>query len=98
MKQNINYFVDILLFIAFLITGITGLIKWRLLIVNLGMAELYFILPMGKIRLWHEWSSFAMLVLILIHFILHWSWLVSNTKRLFRKIALFRRYRKNGKN
>ena len=83
MKQNLNYFVDILLLIAFLITGVTGLIKWRFLIVNLGMAELYFILPMGKIRLWHEWGSFVMLILILIHFVLHWNWIVSNTKRVF---------------
>jgi hypothetical protein len=82
MRQKINYFVDILLFIAFLITGITGLIMWRLLIVNLGMANLYFILPMGKIRLWHEWASFAMLILILIHLILHWNWMVFNTRRL----------------
>ena len=86
MKQNLNYVVDLLLFIAFLITGITGLIKWRLLIVNLGMAELYFILPMGKIRLWHEWASFVMLILILIHFILHWNWLILNTRRLFGEI------------
>lgn len=86
MKQNLNYFIDTLLLIAFLITGITGLIKWRLLIVNLGMAELYFILPMGKIRLWHEWGSFAMLILTLIHFILHWNWMVFNTRRVFGKI------------
>ena len=86
MKQYLNYFIDILLLIAFLITGITGLIKWRLLIVNLGMAELYFILPMDKIRLWHEWASFAMLILILIHLIFHWNWMVFNTRRIFGEI------------
>jgi hypothetical protein len=84
MKQNVNYIVDILLFIAFLITGITGLIKWRLLIITLGIAELYFILPMGMIRVWHEWASFAMIILILIHLILHWGWIVITARKIIK--------------
>lgn len=81
MKQKMNYFIDILLFIAFLVTGITGLIKWRLLIVTLGIAELYFILPMAKIRIWHEWASFSLLILIWIHIILHWKRIVLTTRK-----------------
>ena len=84
MKQKINYIVDVLLLITFLITSITGLIKWRLLITSLGIANLYFVLPMGTIRLWHEWASFSMVILAWVHIILHWKWIVLTTKKIIK--------------
>lgn len=84
MKQKINYFVDFLLLITFLITSITGLIKWRLLITSLGIANLYFVLPMGTIRLWHEWASFSMVILGWIHIILHWKWIFVTTRKIIK--------------
>lgn len=85
MKQKINYIVDLVLLIAFLTTGITGLIKWRLLMTALGIVNLYFVLPMGTIRVIHEWASFAFMLLAWIHIILHWKWIALTTKKIFKR-------------
>jgi len=75
------------MFLSFLIAFFTGLIKWRLLVDFLGITHLYFVLPMGTIRVWHEWSSIVMSLLVLIHIVLHWKWIIITTRKIFKKSA-----------
>ena len=83
--KKTNYLIDVALFFSFLIVFFTGLIKWRLLMDFLGVTYLYFILPMGSIRIWHEWSSIVMSLLVWIHLILHWKWIINTTRKIFKK-------------
>lgn len=80
-KATANYWVDMLIGVAFVASAISGLV---------------FLLP-GDIEtgvLWvsyqtwntlHTWSSLAMIVGVGLHLALHWKWLVSMTKRLFKR-------------
>jgi len=80
-KATANYWVDMLIGVAFVLSAISGLV---------------FLLP-GDIEtgvLWvsyqawntlHTWSSLAMIAGVGLHLALHWKWLVSMTKRLFKR-------------
>ena len=83
--KKINYLIDISLFFSFLIVFFTGLIKWRLLMDFLGLTHLYFVLPMGQIRIWHEWSSILLSLLVWSHLILHWKWIMNTFRKIFKK-------------
>jgi len=75
-KLKTNSVVDILAFIALLVSALTGII-------------LKFVLPRGSGKLgsiflgilresWleiHDISSIAFIVLVLVHLILHWNWI-----------------------
>lgn len=83
--KKINYLIDIALLFSFLIVFFTGLIKWRLLMDFLGLTHLYFVLPMGSIRVWHEWSSILLSLLVWFHLILHWKWIINTIRKIFKK-------------
>lgn len=77
MRSRLNFFVDVVAFIALVILTSTGVI-------------MRFILPPGSGR-WlallgmdrHQWGSIhfaaalAFLVILLVHFFLHWRWILS---------------------
>jgi hypothetical protein len=62
-RNRINLFLDIVLFIAFLITTSPHFS---------GIAV-------------HEWLSIVLIAAFVIHLLLHWSWIVNTTQRLFGK-------------
>ena len=72
-KAVVKYFVDVGLLISFLIGGITGFMK----IPGFGIKNRFITL--------HDWSGIALVVLVLIHLILNFNWIVSMTKSFFRK-------------
>ena len=77
-KAKVNYFVDILLAIVFLIVTITGILKFPGWFGHLR-------LPWRFLSLVHDWSGIIMAALVLVHLILHWNWIVSMTKAIFRR-------------
>ena len=82
-KLKLNYFVDVGLAISFFICFITGLIKWPGLIKIIGISA-YRVLHVGNISMLHDWSGLIMGLLVLVHLVLHWGWIVSVTKSIFR--------------
>ena len=78
-KARINFWLDVVIGIAFLFSAISGLV---------------FLLPTNSAgilgisyRLWsdvHTWSSLVMIVGIVAHLALHWKWIVAMTKRTLR--------------
>jgi len=64
MKPVINYVLDILMLIAFVITALTSLV-----IKNRELHNLF-----GKI----------FIALVIFHILLHWKWIFSMTKNLFK--------------
>lgn len=82
-KTLVDYWVDIGLVITFLLTFLTGLIKWPGLVKLLG--ENYLKLPLRAFTLIHDWSGLLMGVLVIIHIITHWKWIVRMTKTIFKR-------------
>jgi len=82
MKPKINYFLNLAMALAFLVMGITGIIKFLQVkgIFNID----YNALPLGQITLLHDWFGIILISLILIHLILHWSWIKNMTKNIFK--------------
>jgi cytochrome b subunit of formate dehydrogenase len=84
-KNKINYIIDFLMTVSFIFVAISGLV-------------IFFFLPSGvrqggwqefwgiEKNVWtdiHNWSGIVFVVLVLLHFILHWQWLVCMTKNIF---------------
>ena len=84
-RSVINYFVDLGLAITFLVTAITGVFKMPILF-NLGLVN-YRNFNMRLINGLHDWGGIAMTVLVIVHIVLHWKWIVVMTKKLFGKTS-----------
>ncbi len=81
-KLKINYLIDLGLAASFFVVFITGLIKWPGLIKVIGV-DAYKSLHFSNISHLHDWSGLVMGILVLIHLVLHWKWIVSVTKSFF---------------
>ena len=83
-RTKLNYWIDIGLAISFFICFITGIIKWPGLIKIIGI-DLFRMLYFSNISRLHDVSGLVMGILVLIHLILHWGWIVSVTKNIIFK-------------
>ena len=83
-RTKLNYFIDIGLAISFFACFISGLIKWPGLIRVIGVS-MYKILHVKNISRLHDFSGLVMGLLVLIHLILHWKWIVCVTKSIFKR-------------
>lgn len=81
-KSKLNYYVDIFMTLAFIITAKTGLIIF--FFIPSGVKRGGYQEFMGIIKqdwtIVHNYAGILMTILVLIHFILHWNWLVCMTK------------------
>ncbi|MDD3176041.1 MAG: DUF4405 domain-containing protein [Candidatus Nanoarchaeia archaeon] len=77
-KLKLNYWIDVGLAITFILTFITGIIKWP------SFYQLVSTWPLKQITFIHDWSGLVMSILIFIHLILHWNWIVVVTKSTFK--------------
>lgn len=83
-KCKINYFVDALLLLAGLISGVTGVMKLDLLI----PLNLFQYLDYKLFSFVHDWSGVIFVVLILVHVIMHFDWFFSMTKSILLETKL----------
>jgi hypothetical protein len=83
-KAKINYGIDIALAISFLACFATGIFKWPGFYNIIG-TEIYRSVSMQKISRLHDWSGLIMGLLVFLHLILHWNWIVCMTKGIFRR-------------
>jgi len=81
---KLNYLVNVGLLVSFIICFFTGLIKWPGLIKIMGPSA-YNFLRVGNISLLHDWSGLIMGLLVLVHLVLNWKWMVSVTKNLLKR-------------
>lgn len=85
-KTRINFWLDTLIFIAFLVTLVTGLTLW------LGPQgnhnhQAAILLGFSR-RSWlnlHAWAGLGMIMGVLIHLALHLSWVTCIARRFFEK-------------
>lgn len=71
-RTKLNYIVDLAFLVQFVLVGYSGLL---LLIDGHGVSYFW--------RFIHEKIGILMLVFFIVHFVLHWGWLVLNTKKCF---------------
>jgi hypothetical protein len=75
------WFVNIISFILFAILTLTGLINWLFVPRGGGAHEGFPVLLRHFLRDVHEWTALMFIVMILIHFTLHWAYIKSNLKK-----------------
>ncbi|PIN70616.1 hypothetical protein COV93_00730 [Candidatus Woesearchaeota archaeon CG11_big_fil_rev_8_21_14_0_20_43_8] len=87
-RPKLNYVVDILMGISFLISAVTGLIMFFFLPsgVKQGRYQIFLGITKDAFGNVHSYAGIAMALFVLLHFILHWNWIVCMTKNiLFKK-------------
>lgn len=77
-----NYYVDVFMGLIFLACLLTGAIQLEPLANALGVRSWP---SFGLIMTIHELTSIAAVLIILIHVLLHWQWIVSITRSIFGK-------------
>jgi hypothetical protein len=83
VKRNaLNYAVDMGMLLSFAAVLMTGIAKYPLLLRLLARNGVY--LPSSEITLIHEWGGAVLAVFTLVHLVLHWRWMMSATRRLWR--------------
>jgi hypothetical protein len=79
-KTTINYLIFLAQAIAAALLGVSALILWHFV-------------PRGYLEsreLWvdiHKWTGVALAVLVFIHLVLHWRWLVQMTRRYLNNFS-----------
>ncbi len=76
-KVKINYIVDILILIAFIVVAITGIIKWP----GLGLHKFFNLVMLSFV---HDWSGLIATVLAFFHVVLNWNFMVCMTKKYLK--------------
>jgi len=86
-KTKINYIVDFFITLSFIITAISGLIMFFFLpegVQRGGYQQFLGLIKKNWVTL-HNYAGIIMVVLVIIHFILHWDWIVCMIKGFFSK-------------
>lgn len=79
----LNLLTDTTIFIGFLLAAASGI---YFLYAPSGRAvDPMFLFSRTTWDILHQWSGIAMLSAAIIHFMIHWRWIVNVTKRLFTK-------------
>ena len=84
-KSVINYIIDFLMTISFIVTAITGLVIFFFLPsgVKQGSYQAFLGILKGNWSVIHDWGGIIFILLVFIHFISHWNWVVCMTKNIF---------------
>jgi cytochrome b subunit of formate dehydrogenase len=82
-KEKISYLIDILMGISFLAVAATGILKLPPL--TRYFTSVYSIITPFHMARIHDISGVVMALLVLVHLILHWNWIVAMTKNIFKR-------------
>ena len=80
-RLRLMYAVNFLLAVSFIVVAVTGLLKFRSLMNLLGLSDIA--LPWATVSFVHDWSGLVMLVLVVVHLVFNWEWIVKVTKGFF---------------
>lgn len=78
-RSDLNYFIDIGMGATFLITFVTGVIKFREILIFFARMDIYF--SMYWINFLHDWIGVLMGVFVVSHLALHYRWIKVMTKK-----------------
>ena len=79
-KNIINYIINWIAFILGTTTLVTGIIRFSnimaFIVMNIGPVNVHLI------NFIHRWSGVFTGIIVFIHIILHWQWIIKTTKNL----------------
>jgi len=87
-NTKFNFWFDISIFIAFIITAITGVLLW--LVIPSGPGSGWIIFAGLTRQEWvnlHNWVGLTMLLGVGLHLVLHWRWIVCVAERFFKRLT-----------
>lgn len=86
-KPKINYWLDILLLIAIIVTAFTAIVIFFFLPsgVRQGGYQEFWGVAKFTWSAWHKWFGLSFIILALVHYILHLDWVAAMTKNLLKK-------------
>jgi hypothetical protein len=93
MKQWVrNYILFAIMFLLGLFQAVSGFVLWLVLPHGQGYRGGRGLELVDNTFIWqrdtwidlHDWTAVALLVMIIIHLILHWKWIVHMTKKSLR--------------
>ncbi|MDY7041393.1 MAG: DUF4405 domain-containing protein [Chloroflexota bacterium] len=89
-KAKLNFTVDVLIFVAFVLSAISGLLLFAMPHGGYqgGRNPAYYqtVLFLSRAA-WndlHVWSSFVMVAGAVVHLLLHWKWIACMIKKMFK--------------
>jgi hypothetical protein len=89
-KARTNYWVDMVIGIAFVLSALSGIVLFFAPSGYQGGRNAYYgqqVLQLTT-QTWntiHTWGSFAMIAGVGAHLMLHWEWMICMTKKLFTR-------------
>ena len=84
-KITVNYIIDFLTILSFFVISTSGAVLY--FIFSKGSRGSVNFLGLVKSE-WitiHDWGALVLTILILIHFLMHWSWFVDMSKSISRR-------------
>ena len=84
VRPEIRYLVDIFMLIIFIVCAVTGFILWSFFPSFSGTGLFVRFLGADK-RFWitiHDYSSAILVVVIVIHFVINFNWIIQITKKI----------------
>jgi hypothetical protein len=80
--QIVRYCLDLSMGIVFLISFVTGIFKFTILMHMLGLTGI--VMPLALMSDIHDWSGILLGILVAIHIILNRGWIVAMTRKILR--------------
>jgi hypothetical protein len=77
----VRWSVDVAMGATFLVTVITGLFNWTLLMRTSGMTEI--VLPLALMSEIHSWAGPLLAMLVFVHLVINRAWILATTKKIF---------------
>lgn len=85
-KKTIKYFSSFILTINFIILGVLGIIIFPGFLNFLGIRYISF--PKAQVFEIHHLLGILLIILLSIHMVLHWKWMVVLSRKIFKNIKL----------
>lgn len=80
--QTVRWGIDIAMGITFLVTFITGLLNWTLMMRTLGLTDI--VLPLALMSEIHSWAGPLLGVFVAVHLFLNRAWIIAMTRKILR--------------
>jgi len=78
--QVARWCVDLAMGMAFLVSFVTGMFKFTLIMRVLCLTDV--ILPLALMSDIHDWSGLALGILVAVHLFLNRAWIITMTKKI----------------
>ncbi|HUT64919.1 MAG TPA: DUF4405 domain-containing protein [Spirochaetota bacterium] len=79
-RKILNYWIDVGMAVSFLLVLVTGLLKYKRLL--LWLADIGVYLPTYAITEIHKYAGAAIGLFVLVHLVLHFKWIAAVTRSM----------------